>query len=46
MSEQPQKKCGALSVIVICATIAFIAHLFISQHPAVARRLWDPGGGG
>jgi hypothetical protein len=51
MNVQPQKNagsvcantsCGALCCLFVCATIAFVAYLFVSSHSAPARRLWIP----
>ena len=42
MNEPAQTKSGALPVVIVCATIAFIAYLVFSQPSGVARRLWIP----
>jgi hypothetical protein len=42
MNEQPQNNSGALLMVIICAVIAFITYLVVSQHPEPSRRLWMP----
>jgi hypothetical protein len=34
--------CGTVVCLIVCATIAFVAYLFVSQHPEPTRRLWLP----
>lgn len=42
MNEQPPKSTSILSAAIICATIALIAYLAVSQHSRETRRLWLP----
>src|ERR1700722_5484278 len=39
-SACPNTLCGVACCLFVCATIAFIAHLFISTHSVQAPRLW------
>ena len=39
-SACPSTLCGVACCLIVCATIAFIAHLVISPHSAQAPRLW------